>query len=386
MSRRHLATVDLRGLVPRGAQVWRSVRLVPLVRERPVAKLRLAGVDLDAAVTVTTVDVHPSHRAREEHFVSVVPHAFVLAWGDDADAELSLGGSFARDEGASSRGGCRVRTQLRMARRASERSLRFVPQQLALEGLLALHFGGPTLASRDWSERVLREGMDPRVESAVSGRWMPHLADALRTFEVLDGQCGMLLFFKDLLFGSFVAPRPEDYRALHDSLVLDLFPAELLEYASYDAPRFDASIDPALAPTLAALRRELDAEEARWGQFYEAVSGDLLREADAEAVYTMEGFTLERFVTGLRRKGEHHAGERVVARDGTLAYLKTYRLSSHQSRRAYLLDSLARAGWSLEEAAKATRLTLLQLVEELGRVGFGWMVAPRVLHELKLRR
>ncbi len=386
MSKRHVTTVDLAGLKALGAQVWRSVRLVPLVREKPVGNLRLAGVDLDEALTVTTVDVHTAHRAREKHFVSVVPHAFVLAWGDDADAEVSLGASFPRDEGASSRGGHRVRTQLRMARRASERSVRFVPQQLALEGLLALHFGGPTLASRDWSERVLREGMDPRVESAISGRWMPHLADALRTFEVLDGQCGMLLFFKDLLFGSFVAPRPEDYRALHESLVLDLFPAELLEYARYDAPRFDAVLDPARTPTLAALRRELNAEVGRWGMFYESLSGDLLREADAEAVYTMDSFTLERFVTGLRRKGEHHVGERVVARDGTLAYLKTYRLSAPQSRRAYLLDSLARAGWSLEAAAVATRLTLAQLVEELTRVGFGWMVAPRVLHELKLRR
>jgi hypothetical protein len=386
VSKRFQTTIALTGLQARGAQVWRSVRLVPLVRERPLQKIRLAGVDLDERLTATTVDVHPSHRAREIHFVSVVPHAYVLSWGEDCDAELSLGGSFVREESHVPRTKNVVRAQLRMVRRASERSVRFVPQQLALEGLLSLHFGGPTLASRDWSERVLREGLSPRTEMAVSGRRMPHLADALRTFEILEQQCGMLLFYKDMLIGSFVAPRPEDYRALHESLLLDLFPGELLEYANYDAPRFTATIDPARTPTLEALRNELHAEEIRWAEFYEAVSNDLLREANAEPVYSMEGYSLERFVTELRRKGEHHAGERVVTRDGTVAYLKTYRLSSHQSRRAYLLDRLAKNGWILSEAATATRLTLQQLVEELQRVGMGWMVGEGVLHELKVRR
>lgn len=385
MTRRYETTIALAGLALRGAQVWGAVRLVPLVRTRPVTKLRLARVDRGDALTVTTVDVHTAHPARAEHFVSVVPHAFVLAWGDDADAEVSLGARFARDE-VSSRPDRRVRAQLRMARRASERAIRFVPQQLAIEGLLALYFGGPTLASHDWSERVLREGMDPRAERALSGRALPQLADALRVFERLDGQCGMLLFYQDTLLGAFVAPTADDYAALHDALLLDLFPAELLAYAHHNAPRFDAHIDPAAVRSLDDLRAALDAEETRWGRFYTDVSDALLREASAETVYTLDGCTLERFFTHLRRKGEHHVGERVVTRDGALAYLKTYRLSTPQSRRAYLLHLLAQNGWSLEDAAKSAALSLPQLVTELTRVGFGWMVAPRVFQSLHLRR
>ncbi len=380
---RHRTHVALQGLEARGAQVWRGVRLVPLVRTTAPPKLRLARTDVHAP-TITTVDPHPSHPSRSEHYLAVIPHAYVLAWGDDAEAELSLGGRFTRDEGRVVNREHNVQMRLRMVRRASERSLRFLPQHLAIEGLLALYFGGPSIATHDWSERVLRAGFDPRVERALSGRAMPDLADALRVFEIVEGQCGMLLFSHDTLLGAFVAPTADDYRACHDDLVYDLFPAEIAACARYDAPVFHARIEGS-PRTLGDVRRALDDERGRWDAFYRDVARDLLREADAETVWRAEGFTLERFLTHLRRKGEHHAGERVTTRDGTLAYLKTYRLSTAQGRRVWALDALARADWNLARAATLAKLTLPQFVDDLCRVGFAWMLHPRVFEALRRR-
>jgi hypothetical protein len=383
VKRARIDEISLGDLQVRGAQVWRSVRLVPLVRPKALSKIRLGRVNEHDAVTVTTLDAHPSHPSRGLHFVSVVPHSFVVGWGEDAEAEVNQGAALVRegDGRAVHVGGTRVRMRMRMARRASDRSLRFAPQQLAIEGLLSLYFGGPSLATRDWSERLLRRGLDPRTENAMTGRALPHLAEALRVFEVLDGQCGMLLFFKDMLFGAFVAPTHEDYRALHDSLVLDLFPAELLEYASYDAPVFHASIEP--AKTLSGLRAALEREEASWAHFYQAISASLLTEASVQHVHGMEGFELERFITRLHRKGEHHIGERIVARDGTLAYLKTYRLGAPQARRAFLLDCLGRGDWDLDRSAEIARSDRTAFIADLRLAGFEWMLGPKVLHELR---
>jgi hypothetical protein len=378
-------SVNIAGLEPRASQQWRSVRLVPLVRTKTVNGLRLARVDEGDMPTITRLSAHTAHPERESAFVSIVPHSFVLGWGEDAECELNQGVAFVRasDGRTFHTRGCSVKLKLRMARRSGARSLRFAPQQLALEGLLSLFFTGPEVASRDWSERLMRRGLDPRVERALSGRAMPHLSEALRVFEVLDGQCGMLLYFGDLLFGSFVAPTPEDYRAVHDSLVLDLFPAELLEHARYEAPTFRASIDARGVRTIAELRAALDREELAWKQWTMFTASELFRNAMVQSVYGMDGVRLERFVTTLERKGEHHAGERVVARDGTVAYLKTYRLSVPQARRAYLLKSLADSHWEIDVAAVKTRMTRGQFLEELHRFDFGWMLGPEVLRELK---
>ncbi len=385
MNRYSIESVSLDGLEPRASQCWRGVRLVPLVRTRAVPKLRLARVAHDPELTVTRLSAHTAHPERELAFTSVVPHAFVVSWGDDAEAELNQGAAFVRESDGHRfhpHGGS-VRVKLRMARRASDRSLRFAPQQLAIEGLLALFFSGPDVASRDWSERVLRRGLDPRVERAVSGRSMEHLAEALRVFEIIDGQCGMLLFFKDMLFGSFVAPTAEDYRSIHDSLVLDLFPSELLEYAAYDVPVFKTSVDSQSVRTIDDLRAALAREERAWAEWSRFMAGDLLTSAMMSSVYSMEGYKLERFVTAPSRKGEHHAGERIVARDGTLAYLKTYRLGVQQARRAYLLKLLGTNEWDLERAARESKMTVGQFVDDLSRVGFGWMLGPKVLDQIR---
>jgi hypothetical protein len=79
---------------------------------------------------------------------------------------------------------------------------------------------------------------------------------------------------------------------------------------------------------------------------------------------------------------ECHLGERIVRADGTLEYLKTYRLSAAQVRRAYLLEQLAAAEWNMAQAAASLRCSVTELAQRLVGVGFGYLLKPAVLQSL----
>lgn len=79
---------------------------------------------------------------------------------------------------------------------------------------------------------------------------------------------------------------------------------------------------------------------------------------------------------------ECHLGERMLREDGTPEYLKTYRLSAAQVRRAYLLQQLAAAEWNLERAAESLRGTVPELTRRLVNAGFGYLLKPAVLQAL----
>jgi transcriptional regulator with GAF, ATPase, and Fis domain len=83
---------------------------------------------------------------------------------------------------------------------------------------------------------------------------------------------------------------------------------------------------------------------------------------------------------------ENHLGEAIVHEDGTLEYLKTYRLSAAQTRRAYLLQQLALSGWKLADAAERLNATQDELVVRLRNAGFGYLLKAHVLEAATRRR
>lgn len=93
----------------------------------------------------------------------------------------------------------------------------------------------------------------------------------------------------------------------------------------------------------------------------------------------MSPFRLVRFVPTLRLDDENHIGEAIVRDDGTVEYLKTYRLSDAQTRRAHLLQTLAAHGWDLTAAAAALGANKIDLCRRLDNAGFGYLLAPAVL-------
>lgn len=382
------AQLELRGLDPAPAQVLGDVRLVPLLRREVRGDLRLASRRYGDDLTMVSLEkgaLDPGPK-----YFSYIPHGLVVSWTADGSPVAACGASLAapgRAKDLRALGGG-LSVLHRMAKRGEDRTLRFLPLHLAMEGFLARHFRGPDIAWSEYSRQALRDGLDPRVESSWSGRALPGFADALRVFEIHERQSGVLVFVADALASAFVTPCPEDYRALHRSLIDDFFGDLLLRYGYLfpDAPPVAAPIDAGGVRSLDDLRAAVEGMRREHRAFTELLtSGAVGRPLEAELVYALGPFRLDRFVTSLRLHEENHLGERILREDGTVEYLKTFRLSDAQARRAWLLQQLAAHAWDLEATAAALGTTKVELCRRLTSAGFGYLLAPAVLAAARRR-
>lgn len=364
--------LDLGDLRSAPAQVWGGVRLVPLIRDKPVDQLRLHTQIYDSDLAV--VDVDP-----RTEYLSYIPHGFVANWTEDGSPAAAYGTEIVPDKRSPS--ACvQVRFHRRMARRTDKDRLRFLPMHLAMEGYLALHFGGPSVVWEEWSQRAIRHGLSPRVEQAYVGAEVDGLADALRVFEIHPGQCGVAVYVADAFATAFVVPHPDDYRALHTTLIQDLYGELIYHYAHYAMPvrRFEARLSDADAHNLrAAVRRE----RAAWAEFHDGTMAAGLLDSgyDVRRVYTMGDFTLSRFLPSFQLKRENHIGELITDRRGRTVYLKTFRLAENQVRRGYLLTRLAAADWHLRTAADELGISESALGLRIESAGFGHLLREDVL-------
>ncbi len=362
--------IDLTGLVTRPAQTWGSVRLVPLVRPEPIRDLRLSPkIYGDEPSVVTLPD--------KTFYTAYIPHAFVASWTGDGTPAAAYGTQFERVAHHMP-----VKFRRRMARRVEKNRLRFLPLHLALEGFLALHFGGPAIAWEEWTRQAVAHGLSPRVEEAYSGAEIRDLDDALRVFEIHPGQCGLLLYVADSLAAAFAVPHPEDYRVLHPTLVHDLYGELVYQYARlYPARDVPVTIDETEIAALADLRAQAARHEREWAEFHDETmaAGLLLAPHREETVYRMGRYTLRRFLPSFERHRENHIGETITDESGRLAYLKTFRLSESQSRRGHLLTTLARHDWHLPATATALGASVDDLALRLNRAGFGHLLRPEIL-------
>ncbi|PWJ05739.1 hypothetical protein DKG34_20840 [Streptomyces sp. NWU49] len=374
--------LDLAGMEARPSQVWGAVRLVPLVRDEPVEDLRLhARLYGDATIPV---EVRP-RRA----YVSYVPHGFVATWTGDGTPAAAYGTQMPTDGDSASLATTGLRFHRRTARREAKHRLRFLPLHLALEGYLALHFGGPSIAWEEWSQRAVRRGLSPRTEEAYLGTEVRGLADALRVFEIHPGQCGVLLYVADALAAVFAVPHPDDYRALHPTLLQDLFGELIHHYATLmpPVPDFRARVDDARIRSLAELRTAVADQEDAWARFHDTtMAGGLLDHAYTwRTVHRTGRFTLSRFLPVFRPKEENHIGEAITDERGRIVYLKTFRLSESQVRRGHLLDRLAAHDWHLADTAAGLGVTEAQLGLRLESAGFGHLLRQDVLDRYRSR-
>ncbi|MGW6419582.1 ARPP-2 domain-containing protein [Streptomyces sp. NPDC055055] len=375
-----MTRIDPTGLDTRPAQVWGGVRLVPLVRSEPVAGLRLHR-EVYGGYGPATVDL-----GDRTVYTSYVPHGFVADWtGTGKGAEQAAYGTRLGVEGAPP--GVPVRRLHRMAkRRHGERRLRFLPLHLALEGYLALHFGGPSVVWDDWSREAVRRGLSPRAEAAYAGWAVPGLGEALRIFELHPGQCGLLLYVADALAAAFVVPHPEDYRRLHPTLVEDLYGELVHQYAHYGAPvpEFTARIRDGAGGirSLADLRAAAREQERAWSAAHDGLMArDLLETPYAfSRVQRMGSFALYRFLPPFLRGGqEQHIGELITDHKGRTAYLKTFRLSENQIRKGYLLRRLDAHDWHLGRTAEALGTSYEEVVRRIRSAGLGGLLDAHVV-------
>lgn len=382
-----LERLVLRGLRPAPSQVFGNVRLVPLVRPSPQGDLRIGRRRYGEGGGLVDLGGGGAYGS------TYMPHGLVIGWTDDGSPVAAFGTSLRGPGDGKKIGPCAVTLLHRMARREDDEDgthrLRLLPQHLAFEGLLALCFGGPEIAWSEYSKRAISRGLDPRVEGALSGYAVPGLEDALRMFEIHDGQCGVLLFVGDALAEVFVVSHPDDYRDLHRTIITDSFAPTLLLAAAYTgaSPELSATIDASTVDSLTSLRAALSRFRAHVGAAHVDMAQGLIgRSLVSERVYRAGPFSLQRFMTALDLSGDDHIGEVIVRDDGTVEYAKTYRLSVGQQKRAYLLKQLSKYGWNLGAAAVALFTTQDELILRLERAGFGYLIAEHVLMAARKRQ
>lgn len=375
-----IETLTLNGLTIAPSQVRGTVRLVPLLRRDAPGDLRLAKRAYKEDVAVVSLDgplLGPGIK-----YVSYIPHGLVMSWDSDGSAVAAFGAGLASADGKRLAGSwASLRVLPRMAKRESGDTLRFLPMHLAMEGFLSLCFSGPEIAWAEYSRRAIRDGLSPRYETVYGGSGVAGFDDALRTFEIHDDQVGVLVFVADALASAFVTPHAQDYRALHRTLLQDFYGELIYQYALLydDVLPLEVALDANAIGGLADLRAALTRVRTDWAEFQGFMAHNLLgRPVQSKRVYQAGPFTLQRFLTDLDPAGENHMGEAIVRDDGRLEYLKTYRLSAAQTRRAYLLQLLSQADWHLDTAAASLRMTRDDFVLRLEKAGFGYLLTGEV--------
>ena len=378
---KEIKDLTLDGLTTRPAQVWGSVRLVPLVRERPVEGLRLHRRVYDDPSVVALDD--------RTHHTAYIPHAYVATWANTDGPAASYGTRLLeRDDAGTAPASLPIKVRRRMARRVATDRLRFLPLHLAVEGYLALHFNGPEIAWEEWSQRALRGGLSPRTERAYLGLHVPGLEDALGVFEIHPGQCGVMVYVADALASAFVVPHPDDYRALHATLVEDLFGETIYHYGLlHPSNDMSARVDDTRVGSLADLRAEARRLQQEWASFHDRVMAGGLFDPDGSyrVVQYLKEYRLGRFLPAFQPRRENHIGEVITDGKGRIAYLKSFRLSDTQVRRGYLLTRLAANDWNLEKAARDLGTHVASLGLRLERAGFGYLLRQDVLDHYRAK-
>jgi hypothetical protein len=371
-----LTDLSLKGLEIAPSQVRGAVRIVPLLRRQVRGDLRLMRRSYNENLAVVSLEGEMMEPGMK--YFSYVPHGLVMSWSDDGSPVASYGAQIAKSDGKRLDCGCTsVRLMHRMAKREAGNQLRFLPLHLAMEGFLSLFFSGPDIAWQEYSKYALSYGLGSRYEMSYSGRYIAGLEDALRVFEIHEKQVGVLVFVGEAFASAFIVPTPEDYRALHASLIEDFYGELIYQYGlMYDTTYpMDVTVDESKVHNLLDLRNAIAKMRSDWAVFQgfmaEGLLGPVLR---SKIIYNAEPFFLQRFVTSLQPKEENHIGEAIVRETGEIEYLKTYRLSAAQTRRAYLLSILSEHNWNIDATAKSMGDTREEFVVRMEGAGFGYLL------------
>ncbi len=374
-----LRRLPLTGLRLAPSQVWGSIRLVPVLRDEAPGDLRITRRAYPGDLGVVAIEGEPM--APGLKYLSYIPHGLVVEW-DDRGAAVTPRTRLQKPEGKQLKHGpSTVRVLHRMVRREDKNRLRLLPLHLAMESFLALHFGGPEIAWSEYSHTALSQGLNPRSEWSVPGWASVALDEALRIFELHERQVGVLIFQADMLLSCFIVSHPDDYRALHRSLLDDFYGDLLMQYGFLgDVSPLGLNVDERQVGSMRDLRAAIGRMREDWASFMGFMAEGLVgAEVFLEPRYEAGPFRLQQFTTSLVPSEENHVGEAILRGDGTVEYLKTYRLSAAQTRRAYLLKQLAIGGWNLSHTAAQLGTSYEELILRLSKAGFGYLLKEHVL-------
>jgi len=367
-------------------QVLGNVALIPLLRENPDTGLRLARrvYEREDDYSPSTVELTDN-----TNYYSYIPHALVAVLDEHPEAAFGTrilrAGKRKSDPPYGQYGNSLALQNMalhKMARRESRDTLRLLPLHIAMEGFLSLHFGGPDIAWSEYTRSVTQSGLGFRSEYSVSGRSITGLQDALRLFEIQRRQCGVIVMVANSVAAVFVTPQQDDYRSLHRTLLTDFY-GDLIYHYGLLAEAPVSLVDPVPGPVADydELRQAVAGMREEWRSIYKQQLTNLTETPiTAKKLYQFGPYTLQQFSTGFDPEFENHIGECIVDRDNNILYLKTYRLSASQCRRAYLLKQLADNEWHLDRCATALGCqSTNELVLRLQNAGFGYLLHPHIL-------
>lgn len=378
---RTLPGLNTSGVIYGAPQVCGAIRLVPLLCNPPDVSGELRFALRRYHETATLVSV-----SERLGYCAYVPHGLVLRFTADGEPVAAWGGQLAagHNDGVSrDYGFASVRVMERMAKREGPNQVRLLPLHLAMEGFLSLYFGGPDIAWEVYSRQVYRTGFSPRSEPVTRGVNMEGLSEAVRVFEIAEDQCGVLLFVADALASVFLLPHPDDYRALHETLLRDFYGDLMARYALLYGDTAAAMAEPDLASVHSPTDLYGVADKLRrdWGDYAQTLAGGLgkTRPLQTQTVREMGPFRLERFMTDLDLSGENHIGESVVRKNtGETLYAKSFRLSASQTKRAFFLGQLAASEWDVDVAASRLNVARHDLMLRIERAGFDYLFTLEV--------
>lgn len=378
------AKLSLTGLRTGSPQAMGAVRLVPILRDDAPGDLRIGLRSYGPSIGIVGVDTQPLGRGTQ--YLSYIPHGLVVSYTADGSS-AALGARLGDGERA---GGSIVKLHHRMVKSEladddGPRRFRLLPLHLAMEGFLALRFNGPEVLWSEYSDHARRFGLSPRVERSVRGVWIRGLEQAVATFEIHPRQVGVLCFVAEALASAFVVSHPDDYRKLHTSLLEDFYEHLLYQYALFhpELPRAESRVDVDAVATLADLEREVERVRRDWADYVSLMARGLFdRPITVERIRALDPFVLERFLPEFDPNEECFIGERIVRKDGTLEYLKTFRLSQAQIRRAYLLEMLAKSDWHLDTACDLLACSKEDLLKRMVNAGFEYLLKPHLVRGL----
>lgn len=387
-----LKSISLGDIQMGSPQVLGGIRLVPLLRNDIREDLRLARRSYNEDYAAVRLPDNAT-------YYSYVPHALIADWTNDGSPVATFGtqlktrrNSKKSDGDVYDLGFTTARVLSKMRAKETKNRLRFLPLNMSMEGFLALHFCGPSIAWEEYSRAMMRFGLGSRSETSHPGKWIHGLEDALRVFEIHPNQIGVILFVADALASAFVLPHPHDYRDLHQTLLTDFFGELIYIYGFFGTENVfhPDPMDPNKVNSVDDIRSELQRIRLDWSNLHKSMANNLFDcEIHAESVYRMGPFEMQRFMTDLDPKSENHIGETIVRSDGRLEYLKSFRLSGAQTRRAFLLTQLANHEWNLEACAKHLNCTKSQLLFRIEKAGFAYIIQQHVMDaaraELKKR-
>ncbi|PIQ29162.1 hypothetical protein COW36_17775 [bacterium (Candidatus Blackallbacteria) CG17_big_fil_post_rev_8_21_14_2_50_48_46] len=375
---------NLSGISCAPGQIWNGIRLVPLLREKPIEDLRLFRERNSADLSVVEVD-------DDLNYFSYIPHSYVLHWRPDGVPDCVSGTQIRKKNQDGKRWKHAPVAQFeRMAKKRGTRQLRFLPQHLGIESYLHQFFNVPKIDWRDtYSRSAISKGLLPRSTWMLSGWGIDGFRDALRLFERYPQQIGMMLFVGDLLAAIQVCPSAQDYQALHSSFLEDLYGEIFWYYSRFPGklPELQAEGD-SQAQSFEDLRVELQSLRGEISAFQTWMANGLLETPiRSQEVQGVGPYHLHRFISELSPPfgDQTHLGEFICDSQGRLAYLKTCRLSRQQSEQAWLLEQLDAQLWHLEKTAKALNISHDQLVLKMEKLGLGKLLKPQVLDQVHKR-